>query len=150
MNPENESIDRYLKTVVPPEPPCGEHRQQLRGRILGELEHSRCAPRTSQWRICAAVAGAAGVAGVGAAVGFGLQHFYFDGQRADGTFLFSRTPEIQFQQINPADDSGQGRVTFTKFTGVMASPEELEECAATDSGPGAGMQRGRHWRSNPP
>ena len=74
MNKNIENIERYLKSVVPPEYESNQHRQQLRREVLGKSERRQTmSVKGRSWKVAAVIAllcvGTAGIFGTGIVTG---------------------------------------------------------------------------------
>jgi len=87
MDKNTERIEQYLKGMDVPAYACDSHRQQLRRRILGEIERRQTmSVRGKAWRI-AAVLALIGTGAVAAAVGVKMQKYRFIDRRPERGFV---------------------------------------------------------------
>ena len=113
MNKNSENIDRYLKSVVPPEHASHQHRQQLRREVLKEIERRQTmSVRGRNWRVAAVLAVIIG-AGVVAAAVVGVKYRFVE-----------KRPELGYMVWS---EDGHSMMNITeKHAG---SPEEAVETA---------------------
>jgi hypothetical protein len=85
MNKNTENIDRYLKSVVPPEHISYRHQQQLRREVLEEIERrQKMSVRQRSWKVAAVIALVIG-AGAISVVGVSIGRIYYWGKTEDGS-----------------------------------------------------------------
>jgi hypothetical protein len=102
MSRNIESIDRYLKGVVPPEHVSYQHRQQLRREVLRKIERRQTmSVRGRSWKSAAAIAVVMGAGAIATTVGLRIYRHHFEGQGRDGEYIFTTEPEVIYE--TPAD-----------------------------------------------
>jgi len=137
MNENTERIERYLQGMVPPEHESERHRQQLRRRILGEIERRQTMSVNGRaWKIAAAVAALVCTGAVAAAVvGVKIHQHYFEGRDADGAYHFSTGPEVVYESPQSGFSVAIGHATVISsndpnFTvDVEQTRKDLDEVA---------------------
>jgi len=94
----SQEVEEFLKRVVPPGYESGEHRCQLRGQLLSELEarHARAAIRP-KWKTVALLLGLLCGAAAAAELVIQVHRYYFEGRASDGSYHFASEPETVYR-----------------------------------------------------
>jgi hypothetical protein len=121
MNENTERLERYLQGIVPPAHESEPHRQQLRRRILGEIERRQSmSVKARAWKIAAAVAALVCTGAVAATVGVKIHRYYFEGVDKEGRYLFSTGPQTVYEgTYQDANGVRQGVIVKTSRTVTM-------------------------------
>jgi hypothetical protein len=139
MNRNIENIDRYLKGVVPPEYVSYQHRQQLRQKVLKEIEgRQTTSSRSKIWKIAAVFAIVIGAAAIATAVGVRVYQivYRFEGQGRDGAYHFSTQPKVIYQKTyQDANGAERGYVVTRRRSATVSGGDATDaEQARRDLG----------------
>jgi hypothetical protein len=114
MSKNIEKIDRYLQGVVPPEYESHLHRQQLRRKVLEEIERRQTmSGRSRNWKVAAVIAVVLGLGAI-SVVGVNIGKIYYWGKTDDGThhIFYSKGPSgdgFTMMDANGVTDVEQAR-----------------------------------------
>ena len=85
MSRNIENIDRYLKSVVPPEHESHQHRQQLRREVLGKIERKQIMSSKNRfWKVAAVIAIVCTGVAAAAVVGVKIYKYYYVDRDEEG------------------------------------------------------------------
>jgi hypothetical protein len=135
MKENIENIERYLKGVALPEHESHQHRQQLRHKVLEQIERRQTmsvGKRT--WKVAAVIAVVAGVGAIATAVGIKVYRYHFEGRGRDGEYHFSTEPEVIYKRtyLDPNGAERTYTVTHGGWVSVGAANATNAEQAGQD------------------
>ncbi len=127
MNKNTERIDHYLKNVDLPEPASGPHRHELRRQVLNEIERSRSMSVGNRaWKVALAVAAVVCGGAMATAVGVKLYRYHFQGQDAEGRYIFETEPEVVHEGVEEDPNGNKTYVSTTRQMTVSMQPEDAD------------------------
>jgi hypothetical protein len=130
MNKNTERIDHYLRNVDLPEPASGSHRHELRRQVLNEIERRRSmSVGNKTWKVALAIAAVVGGGAMATAVSVKLYRYHFEGQDADGRYIFRTAPEVT-EGVEGDPNGTETYVSTTRQSTVSMRPEGDDETSA--------------------
>jgi hypothetical protein len=116
MSKNIDKIDRYLKSVVPPESVSHQHRQQLRHEVLEQIERRQTmSVRKRSWKVAAVIAVVLGLGAI-SVVGVNIGRYYYLGKNDAGLHVFMSEDRQSFDTLD--DD---------EVTDIEQTRRDLEE-----------------------
>jgi hypothetical protein len=119
MSKNIENIDRYLKGVVPPEHLSNQHKQQLRRKVLEEIERRQTmSVRKRAWKVAVVIAVVMAAGAFATAVGLRVYRYHFEGQDDDGAYHFSTEPEVVYKRTYLDPNGAESTYTVSRSRGA--------------------------------
>jgi hypothetical protein len=135
MSKNIEKIDRCLEGIVLPEHVSHQHRQQLRRKVLEEIERRQTMSVIKRvWKVAAVIAIVTGVGAIATAVGVKVYRYHFEGRGRDGEYHFSTEPEVIYKRtyLDPNGAERTYTVTHSGWVSVGAANATDAEQAGKD------------------